>query len=307
MGKASVFFSGWDGGATKTAVRLVDASGRLIAENSFGPLNLNGTSPEAVRRHVADAIAWTAQQSGGSSLCGGLVIGAAGVSNLNVRAALEADVRAAGYSGPLRILGDQEIALHGAIRTYGAVLIAGTGSVCFGRDPAGAYFRTGGRGYLIDDEGSGYAIGRDILAAAVRAADGRLPQTCLLDLVYGYLKTDTPEGIVSWVYAPATGKKEIAALSPLLLDALAREDAAALRIAEKAAAALTELVTAAWQNARMTDGELALTGSILQHYPLIREGVIQALKKDLPALRVGDPLGTPAEGAAALALRYMGT
>ena len=307
MEKASVFFAGWDGGATKTAVRLVDASGSLIAENSFGPLNLNGTSPEAVRRHVADAVAWTAQQSGGSRVCGGLVIGAAGVSNLKVRVALEADVRAAGYTGPLRILGDQEIALHGAIRTYGAVLIAGTGSVCFGRDPSGAFFRTGGRGYLIDDEGSGYAIGRDILAAAVRAADGRLPRTCLLDLVYGYLKTDTPEGIVSWVYAPATGKKEIAALSPLLLDALAREDAAALRIAEKAAAALVELVTAAWQNAHMTDGELALTGSILQHYPLIREGVIQALKKDLPALRVGDPLGTPAEGAAALAIQYMGT
>ena len=57
----------------------------------------------------------------------------------------------------------------------------------------------------------------------------------------------------------------------------------------------------------MTDGELALTGSILQHYPLIREGVIQTLKKDLPALLVGDPLGTPAEGAAALALQYRGT
>ena len=300
MEKASMVFAGWDGGATKTAVRLVDASGNLISENSFGPLNLNGTSPEAVRRHVAEAVAWTANQSGA---CGGLVIGAAGVSNLKVHSTLEADVRAAGYAGPLRILGDQEIALHGAIRNYGAVLIAGTGSVCFGRDPSGAFFRTGGRGYLIDDEGSGYAIGRDILAAAVRAEDGRLSGTCLLDLVYDYLKTDTPEGIVSWVYAPSTGKKEIASLAPLLLEALAREDAAALRIAEKAAAALAQLVTAAWKNAHIQDGELALTGSILQRYPRIREGVILSLKKKLPALRVGDPLGTPAEGAAALALQ----
>lgn len=300
MEKASMVFAGWDGGATKTAVRLVDASGNLISENSFGPLNLNGTSPEAVRRHVAEAVAWTANQSGA---CGGLVIGAAGVSNLKVHSTLEADVRAAGYAGPLRILGDQEIALHGAIRNYGAVLIAGTGSVCFGRDPSGAFFRTGGRGYLIDDEGSGYAIGRDILAAAVRAEDGRLSGTCLLDLVYDYLKTDTPEGIVSWVYAPSTGKKEIASLAPLLLEALAREDAAALRIAEKAAAALAQLVTAAWKNAHIQDGELALTGSILQRYARIREGVILSLKKKLPALRVGEPLGTPAEGAAALALQ----
>ena len=56
---------------------------------------------------------------------------------------MENTVRSAGYPGPLRILGDQEIALEGAIQGHGAVLIAGTGAICFGRDKAGNRFDAG--------------------------------------------------------------------------------------------------------------------------------------------------------------------
>lgn len=297
-----MFFAGWDGGATKTAVRLVDETGAFLSESAFGPLNLNGTSPETVQRAVSACVARMAEEPGGLAACGGLVIGVAGVSNTKVCDQITADVRATGYAGPLRLMGDQEIALHGAIRGSGAVLIAGTGSVCFGRDPSGAFFRTGGRGYLIDDDGSGYALGRDILAAVIRAADGRLSPTCLTALVYDQLNVNSPEGIVTWLYAPSTGKKEVASLAPLLLQALEQHDAAAAGIQEKAILDLAGLVTAAWKTAGMTGGELALTGSILQRYPGIRQGVIARVNAVFPDLRIGDPRGTPAEGAAALAL-----
>ncbi len=301
-----MFFAGWDGGATKTAVRLVDESGAFRSESAFGPLNLSGTPPETVRRTVTDGVARMAEEPGGLDACGGLVIGVAGVSNTQVCDEITSDVRAAGYSGPLRLLGDQEIALHGAICGAGAVLIAGTGSVCFGRNLTGTYFRTGGRGYLIDDDGSGYAIGRDILAAVVRAADGRLPPSCLTSLVYEKLGINSPEGIVTWLYAPSTGKKEVASLAPLLLQALEQSDISAAAIEEKAIIGLSGLVIAAWKTAGITGGELALTGSILQRYPGIRKGVISCVSAALPDLRIGDPRGTPAEGAAALAVRYFG-
>lgn len=301
-----MFFAGWDGGATKTAVRLVDESGCFLSESVFGPMNLNGTSPETVCQTVLACVARMAEETGGLEACGGLVIGAAGISNRKVCEEITSDVRSAGYAGPLLLLGDQEIALHGAIRGAGGVLIAGTGSVCFGRDPSGAYFRTGGRGYLIDDDGSGYAIGRDILAAVVRAADGRLSPTCLTDLVYARLNVSSPEGIVTWLYAPATGKKEIAALAPLLLPALDQGDAAAVAIEKKAASDLSDLVISAWKTADMSAGELALTGSILRQYPGIRRGVVSGINAVFPSLRIGDPRGTPAEGAAALALQHFG-
>ena len=46
------YFCGWDGGGTKTAVCLTDNEGRVIAESSFGPLNLNGASESTVRETV---------------------------------------------------------------------------------------------------------------------------------------------------------------------------------------------------------------------------------------------------------------
>ena len=296
-----MFFAGWDGGATKTTVRLVDEAGALLSESSFGPLNPNGNASESVRHTLADGVAHMARTPGGLSACGGLVIGVAGVSNAAIRAEIEAALRSAGYAGPLKLLGDQEIALHGAIRHHGAVLIAGTGSICFGRDPAGRLFRAGGRGHLIDDEGSGYAIGRDILSAVIRAADGRLPATLLTDLVSQELSASTPEQIVTWLYAPSTDKKEVASLAPLLLSALKGGDEAAKAIESKAARELSALVIAVWQKSGMVDGELALTGSILQRFPGIRQRVISTLTAAFPALRIGDPLGTPAEGAANLA------
>ncbi len=42
----------------------------------------------------------------------------------------------------------------------GSILIAGTGSIMFGKDEAGEIHRVGGFGRFIGDEGSGYRIGR---------------------------------------------------------------------------------------------------------------------------------------------------
>ena len=107
------------------------------------------------------------------------------------------------------------------------MLISGTGSVCCGRNDSGTLFRTGGYGWRVDDEGSGYAIGRDILRAAVRAEDGRGPATVLKQAVLEQLGLPDIPGLVAWMYAPQTGKKEVAALAPLLNQALERQDEAA--------------------------------------------------------------------------------
>ncbi|MEI3013924.1 MAG: hypothetical protein V8T36_03730 [Ruthenibacterium lactatiformans] len=84
--------------------------------------------------------------------------------------------------------------------------MAGTGSICFGRDAAGKTARSGGYGHKIDDEGSGYALGRDALAAVVRAQDGRGPRTLLTDLVFAQLKVVDVGGLVQFTYDPQTEK-----------------------------------------------------------------------------------------------------
>ena len=229
------------------------------------------------------------------------MIGMAGVSSQHARAFLENTLASCGYQGRYRLLGDQEIALAGAVEGPGAILIAGTGSVCLAKNETGDTFRSGGYGYLIDDCGSGYAIGRDILASVVRAEDGRGPATCLTEAVYRELSVKNVGQMITWLYSPDTGKKQIAALAALLPEAIEKGDEAALSIAQRAAEELSALAVSAWNRAGLAQGELALSGSILTRFSTVRQGVVERLGKALPRATVISPRHPAAFGAAALA------
>ncbi len=292
--------SGWDGGGTKTEVLITSPDGAILHRARFGSLNLNGADEATLLSTVREAAAFM-DASCGLSSCAALVIGTAGISNHHAARLVEDAVRAAGYQGAFQIFGDQEIALAGAIEGCGACLTAGTGSVCCARDQNGNIFRTGGYGYLIDDEGSGYAIGRDILSCIVRAEDGRGVPTVLTRLVFEYLHILSVQDLITWLYAPETGKRGVASLAPLLLKALEERDAAAGQIADHAAQELSDLVLAAWEKAHLTSGELAFTGGILTHCPTIRSGVAARCLRIYPEITVREPRGTAAQGAAKLA------
>ena len=253
--------------------------------------------PETVKACVN----YMKEQAGSLSEIAGLVVGMAGISNLSARSLLENALVDAGWTGPLRLLGDQEIALAGAVEGPGMLLIAGTGSVCCGRDAAGNLFRVGGYGYLIDDCGSGWAIGRDILAAVVRAEDGRGPATVFTQWVFQRLNIASVPELITWLYAPETGKAEVAALASLLPEALEQGDEAAEAIAAKAADDLAEMAETGWKKSGLEKGDLALAGSILQHIPAVRDALEARLARSCPRLRVTLPMATPAEGAAKIA------
>ena len=295
-----MYFCGWDGGGTKTEICILHKNGET-ASQSFGPLNANGASRETVEKTVRDSIEYMRFQQEGLEGCSMLVIGMAGASNRDAAQMVTQAVRDAGYAGSLRLVGDQEIALAGAIQGHGAVLIAGTGAICYGRDPAGNSFRVGGWGYLIDDGGSGYAIGRDILMAAARAEDGRGKDTCLKQSALEALGAEDIRGMITWLYAPGTGKKEIASLAPLLLPALEAGDEAAWEIADQAAGDLAELAITGWRKTGMEDGEIAMTGSILNRYAPIRSLAEERIRAALPKVSIISPRFYPARGAAMMA------
>ena len=199
-------------------------------------------------------------------------------------------------------------ALAGALGApCGMVLIAGTGSICFGRDAAGKTARSGGYGHKIDDEGSGYALGRDALAAVVRAQDGRGPRTLLTDLVFAQLKVVDVGGLVQFTYDPQTDKKQIAALAPLVARAYEAGDEAAKAVVEKACRELALLVDPVARALHMEAGVLALTGSILLRDKAVREGTAALLRMRFPGMRLAEPKSDAAAGAALLALETLNT
>ncbi len=273
-----MFIAGIDGGGTHTRLELRREDNTFLGRWEFGPFNLNSIGEEAFRSLLKEVFA----VCGDMGQCAKICFGAAGISNPRVREILEQELDAAGFQGVWKLCGDQEIALRGAMDGPGIALISGTGSICFGKNRAGETARSGGYGHLIDDGGSGYALGRDVLSAAVRAVDGRIPGSPILDRVYDRLGGASPQDIVSFVYNPATDKSKIAPFSYIALE-LADRDAAADNILRRGAQELYDLVAAVQNRLGLSGCPIALLGGLLSEENPYRRRVVQTLS----------PLGTP--------------
>lgn len=301
------YFAGWDGGGTKTLCEARTAENLVLARFTAGPLNPNGAAADEAESTTAAMLAQMAQLPGGLSGCQMLCIAAAGISNPATAHRLRAALDRGGYEGRVVFTGDQRAALYGALGgPVGAILIAGTGSICYGQTPDGREARAGGWGSLMDDGGSGYALGRDILAAVVRSEDGRGPKTTLRGPVFHAWGVSDVRGLIGAVYAPGVGKREIAALAPLLNQALEGGDTAALDIRDRAVEELAALVRPVVETLGLEQGRLALMGGVLTRCTPIRAELEARLAARYPKLTCQPPEQDAAAGAALLAFQSMG-
>ena len=295
------YYVGIDGGGTKTAVELRTRGSAAHSRAVFGPLNCNSDRTAAAKA-LTDTLAWLAAQPEGLAGCDGLCIGSAGISNPDAYNFIQDIIRADGYTGPLQIVGDQVTALAGALgQPVGTVLIAGTGSICYARTVDGREARSGGWGSLMDDEGGGFALGRDALAAVVRAEDGRIAPTALHDAVFKALQVGAVRELIGKIYAPGFGKREVAALAPLVGAAAEQGDAAALQIVEKAGRELALLVRPVAEKLGLQSARIAFAGSVLQKCAPVRSAAQTQLQTLLPQLTLAEPQGDAAAGAVLLA------
>lgn len=275
-----MFIAGIDGGGTHTRIEIRDESNNFVRREEFGPFNLNSIGETAFRALLKEVFA----ACGGMTDCARICFGAAGISNPRVGEILAEELAEAGFNGRWKLCGDQEIALRGAMDEPGVAVISGTGSICFGKNAAGETARSGGYGHLIDDGGSGYAIGRDILSAAVRAVDGRGTGGKILQAVYDRLGISTPGQIVSFVYSPETDKSAIAKLSWIALELAQAGDPVATEILERNADELCVLVTAAQRKLGLEGCPIALLGGLISLDNLYRDIVVRKMSA------IGSPL-----------------
>jgi len=297
---------GIDGGGTKTTVCALDVGGNVRLVFEAGAINLNGESLENVRKNLMNIFIYASLYFGGLESCKSICIGAAGTSNSEAKLTIKNIVRESGYTGQLLITGDHQAALHGASGiNVGIVLIAGTGSICYGRNSTGKEHRTGGYGYLIDDEGSGYAIGRDILKMVVRAHDGRREATLLTGMVFEQLGVASVEDVIVFLYSKNTNKRDIAALAPNLTKAYVEGDTAAREITEKCCLELVNLVHPVVERLELVDCTLAMAGSILQKDENISKGFTVHIGYIYPGIVCKISENDMSYGAALMALEYL--
>ncbi len=171
------------------------------------------------------------------------VVGAAGAGRAQEQTELEAALIQAGVAERVRVAADAEVALTTAFgHGPGVIVIAGTGSIAYARDPAGHLHRCGGYGWQLGDEGGGYWLGRRALDAAARAQDGRGEGSTLLARLLTALGLPHFDDLVRWT-ATAT-PAQVAALAPHVLNAAREGEAVAQRAVNDAACELVGLVSA---------------------------------------------------------------
>jgi N-acetylglucosamine kinase-like BadF-type ATPase len=294
-------YLGVDAGGTKTHAVLMAEDGTLLSEALSGPGN-----PLAAGEGLALA-----------SLCDAIQKATANAPDANLRAAhfgmagagRPADVGRArqlvlalGLPCPVSVSDDAEIAFYAAANPPGAVLVCGTGSLAVAYAGDGRRHRSGGHGYLLGDEGSGYWIGREAVRAALRSADGRGEPTALARAVPGLLGRASLEEVVSAVYAGEVGRPELAALAE---GVIGLEDPGAVRIASRAADELVLALRAALEGVGIEGSSPAvvLSGGLLRPDGSLRRLVEGRLGRQVPSARVLAGSPAPAVGAARLARR----
>jgi N-acetylglucosamine kinase-like BadF-type ATPase len=186
------------------------------------------------------------------------------------------------------------------------VLIAGTGSSCFGLNAAGERWLAGGWGHLISDEGSSYWLGLNGLRLAVGAFDGRWEST-LPAAVQARLGLEAMPDIMQRLYVQGLTKAEIAALAPVVIRAAEAGDPSAASLIKEGMRQLAECVAAvARRLGWATDpSEVALAGGLFGAGESVTGPLQRAIRDLLPAGRCTPAELPPVLGAILLGLQRL--
>jgi N-acetylglucosamine kinase-like BadF-type ATPase len=213
-------------------------------------------------------------------------------------------------SGEVAVVGDMVIAMEAAFGAGpGVIVIAGTGSIVYGRNSAGQTARAGGWGFAISDEGSGHWIGRSAVAASMRAFDeagadsaGRL----LEGIMKSWAVTTRDQMVVAANAAlKIAGTHDFAALLPAVVSAAEAGDATACAVLTQAGVELASLAKIVILRlfGEAVPVPVAVSGGVFRNCRLVQQVFYDQLRAAFPQVLPNATLVDPAMGALELARR----
>jgi N-acetylglucosamine kinase len=294
---------GIDAGGTKTVCLLADAAGAVIAEARGGGANLQTAGElevEKVLHHVMEE-AIGDRDIRPAAIC----LGIAGVDRPRDADTVRGIMRRIGFKTRIVIVNDALIALvAGAGDGPGVVVVAGTGSIAYGRDASGRAARSGGWGYVLGDEGGGFWIGRAALSAVVRQFDGRGPATALTNLVLREMDLANPTELIHAIYDRGFQRGAVSGIAKVVREAAEAGDAVASEILARAGHELTVAASAVVTALGMRGSVFptVLSGGIFRAIPSLGARVTAGVLEVAPRSDVRVLSMEPAIGAVHLAL-----
>lgn len=299
-------YLGIDGGQSSTKALLADETGRVIGRGRGGPCNHAGSADGRAKflSAIGDCLRQIYHEAGLESSTirfASVCLGLSGGSDDK-----EAYTRELIASDRYKFTLDAEIALLGGTAGEpGITIIAGTGSIAFGRNAHRQTARAGGWGYIFGDEGGAFDLARQGLRRALQFEEGWGGPTVLHQVLLEVSGGPTVNALMHQFYNHFD-RRQIATYATLVTAAAEQGDNVALEILRAAAGDLTNLVVGVYQHLFKNKEVVPIVhiGGVFKS-----EFLLQELKRNVNTAihcPVTTPLSSPAAGALLEALRQDG-
>jgi N-acetylglucosamine kinase-like BadF-type ATPase len=297
------YYLGIDGGQSSTTALVANESGAVIGIGRSGPCNhvTGAEAREKFRRVIGECIDQaTRTLEHGAPEFAAACLGFSGGAEDKLGYAREL-IR----TPRLKVTNDAEIALIGAHAGQpGIIIIAGTGSIAFGRNAEGRMARAGGWGYIYGDEGGAFDLVRQALRASLQLEEGWGSETIVREKLLAATGQPSANALLHHFYTQP--RHEIAKLASLVTECAKAGDSIAAGILREAARQLASYVGGVHRNlfAAAAAVPVAYIGGVFQSAPL-RITFAEYIRTQIGTEPVRPRL-SPAAGALLEALRLDG-
>jgi N-acetylglucosamine kinase-like BadF-type ATPase len=303
------YLIGIDGGGTKTDSAIADLSGKIIHQTTGKPSNFLVVGIEQAVENIFSLIEENLfKLEGDFSDVKQIVIGVAGAGREEDAQLLEksfkdySEEQRVHFKG-VKVVSDAHVALEGAFpNSSGCILIAGTGSILFGKDEKGKVHRVGGFGRLIGDEGSGYSIGRKALNAVTKEIDGRGEWTLITELLNNKIDPSVSDELINIVYKE---KLDVASVAKIVIMAAEEGDEIANKILSDETDELVLYIKAFLDKIPSGKLNISFSGSLIDNKNFYSDLLKKKIKENLPMVKIIKPASSPVQGAILFAKRIV--
>lgn len=293
-------FLGIDAGGTKTE-SAVSNGAELLGQATCASSKVSRVGEEEARHNLHQAILRACEAARVSpQTIHRVCIGMSGASPAGATSWAEQTIHEL-VPGQVKVIGDHIIAHQAAFGNLpGVLVIAGTGSIAYGRNEKGETARAGGWGAAVSDEGSAFWIGREALASALRMHD-RSSKNGLLSTIAELWQASSLEEILR--IANSNVSARFAELAVAVSAAAESGDPAAQTVTTRAGKELAALggavITRLWPPAAVV--RVAMTGGVLQSSAVVRRAFQEAIQAEYPKVALSFAYVRPVLGALAIA------
>ncbi len=299
-----MYFIGMDGGGTKTKCVVTDEKMSVIFESKGSASNFLIQGIEKVSEMIADLIIEAVNTTNIKyAELKGFVIGTTGAGRRTDAETLEKGIeeffaKKGILINKIRVESDARVALEGAFAgNTGSILIAGTGSIMFGKDKFGVIHRVGGFGRFLGDEGSGYSIGKKGLIALSKCFDGRGRDTLLREIIAEKFSITDTSVLITEIYK---NNFDIASVTPSVIEAAEKGDPICVSILKEESEELILHIKSMYNKLKEETMNLSLIGGTITTDNLYAK-LFKSKVDELKTVKIIEPIYEPAIGAALMA------